>query len=94
MVVLVSQADAQTQRHAAVRDVRSLDWGDVLSSLPCSHGGGPDLVAFVSSAGEQQEKAANGPGQHRDLGRKGRAARAAFGVAKVGVFAGRKIPGC
>lgn len=69
-MVLVSQADAQTQRHAAVRDVRSLDWGDVLSSFPCSHGGGPDLVAFVSSAGEQQEKAANGPGQHRDLGEK------------------------
>ena len=39
-------------------------------SFSCSRGGGPDLVAFVSGAGGQQEKVANGPGQHRNLGEK------------------------
>lgn len=27
-------------------------------------------------------------------GSKGRAARAVLGIAKIGVFAGRKLPGC
>lgn len=48
-------------------DVHSLDWGDVLLSIPCFHGGGPHSVTFFSSIWKKH-KAAKGPREHRNLG--------------------------
>lgn len=87
---LVSQADTLTQRHGM-----STAWTGEMSSCPfpasmeVGHTQWPFSAAFGRSTRQQKDLESIGT-----WGKKGRTARLAFGVGKVGVFTGKKLPEC